>query len=163
MLSLKETAHKHEEAILVHVNRLPVLADMVMDGPTEDFRAQFEEECRFIKGQLVPHIQAVEAALYPELERQLNDLNSLEPMRREHRDLNLLLTSLCHYRDDVEAGRLGNVRRVGLRRTLYRLYAIFKQHLAHERLFVDVLERGLPGPEKDALARALSHPTVAPV
>ncbi len=162
MPSLSETAQQHEEVILSHLERLPALADMVLDGATEALQSGFQEECRFITGQLVPHIEAVEAALYPELQEQLKHLHSLAPMRREHRDLTKLLALLCRYREDLEAGRLTPAKRVALRRTLYRLYTVFKVHLAQERLFVGVLERALPGAQKDALSRALSHRTLEP-
>ncbi|MGO9179673.1 MAG: hemerythrin domain-containing protein [Candidatus Limnocylindrales bacterium] len=163
MLSLPQTAHKHEEAILAHLERLPALADMVVDGPTEAFLTLFEEECLFITGQLVPHVQAVEAALYPELERVMKDLHSLVPMRHEHEELTRLMGSLCRYRADLEEGRMGVAEQTGLRRALYRLYAILKVHLAEEELFVGVLDHTLSDEQKDALAHAMSHATAEPL
>jgi hypothetical protein len=163
MLSLTNTAHRHEKAILAHLERLPGLADMVVDGPTEAFRERFDEECRFITGQLVPHVQAVEAALYPELERLMANVHSLVPMRHEHQELSRLMGSLCRYRADMEEGRLGLAEQTGLRRALYRLYSILKVHLAEEELFIGVLDHSLPEERKDALAHAMSHATSEPL
>lgn len=163
MRSLRETAHQHEEAILVHLERLPELADTIADGPSDGFRARFDEECRFLTGQLIPHVQAVEAGIYPDLERVLQDLHSLVPMRREHQELTRLMRSLDGYRGELEAGRLGPAERAGLRRALYRLYSILKVHLAEEGLFIGVLEDALADRQKDALARALRHVTAEPL
>ncbi len=163
MLSLPLTAHRHEEAILAHLERLPALADMVMDGPVEAVLERFDAECVFITGQLVPHVQAVEAALYPELERVMGDLRSLVPMRHEHEALTRLMGSLCGYRKDLEDGRLGIAEQMGMRRALYRLYTILKVHLAEEELFIRVLDHALSDEEKDGLAHAMSHAIAEPL
>lgn len=160
---LRVTAHRHERAILAHLERLPGLADMVLDGATDRFRERFDVECRFICEQLIPHVQAVETALYPELQRILGRVHSLAPMRLEHRELSRLAVALSRYRAATARGRLGVAQQTGLRRTLYRLYAILKVHLAEEDLFIGVLESGLPRAKRDSLARALRHATAEPL
>ncbi len=163
MLSLPQTAHTHDRAILAHADRLPTLADMVVEGPSEEFRARFEEEYAFITGQLVPHVQAVERALYPELERLMECCHSMTAMRREHEELSRLIGSLGRYRSDLRDGRLGQAEQTGLRRTLYRLHSILKVHLAEEALYVGVLDHNLPPETKDALAQAMSHQMAEPL
>ncbi len=59
---LAATASLHEAGILEHLDRLPILADMLLAGTTPDLRSAFDEECRFMTLQLLPHIEAVEAA-----------------------------------------------------------------------------------------------------
>ncbi len=163
MLSLPQTAHTHDEAILAHADRLPALADLVVEGPTDAFLARFEEEYTFITGQLVPHVQAVERALYPELERLMECCHSMTAMRREHEELSRLIGSLGRYRADLLAGRLGAAEQTGLRRALYRLHAILKVHLAEEELYVRVLDHNLPSETKDALAQAMTHAMAEPL
>ncbi|MGZ6270090.1 MAG: hemerythrin domain-containing protein [Candidatus Limnocylindrales bacterium] len=163
MLSLAQTTHEHDEAILSHVDRIPALADMVVDGPGAEFRARFEEEYRFITAQLVPHVQAVEHALYPELEQLMACCHSMTAMRREHQELSRLVGSLGRYRSDLEAGRLGQAEQTGLRRALYRLHSILKVHLAEERLYVGLLDHNLSPEAKDGLARAMDHALAEPL
>jgi hypothetical protein len=52
---------------------------------------------------------------------------------------------------------------VGLRRVLYRLYALLEVHLAEEELYLGVLEHNLSDEEKDVLAGAIDHACSTPV
>lgn len=163
MISLPLTTHRHEEAILAHVDRLPSLADRLADGPADAIRAQLDQECRFITGQLVPHVQAVEQAFYPELEKLMVCCHSMTAMRREHEELTRLVGSIATYQRHLDEGRLGPAEQTGLRRALYRLYAILKVHLAEEALYVGVLDHNLGDEEKDGLARAMDHALAEPL
>jgi Hemerythrin HHE cation binding domain len=163
MLSLPQTTRAHDAAILAHVERLPALADELVDGPTDLLLARLEDEYRFITGQLVPHVEAVEAALYPELERVLSCCHSMTAMRREHQELSRLIGSLGRYIGDLEAGSFGQPEQTGLRRALYRLHAILKVHLAEEELYVGVLEHNLEPDARDALAQAMNHVMAEPL
>jgi hypothetical protein len=111
----------------------------------------------------VPHVQAVERALYPELEQLMECCHSMTAMRREHEELSRLIGSLGRYRNDLREGRLGPAEQTGLRRALYRLHAILKVHLAEEELYVGVLDHNLSAEEKDVLARALDHAMAEPL
>lgn len=163
MLSLPQTAHRHDEAIMSHVDRLPALADMVADGATERFRELFDEQYAFITGQLLPHVETVERTLYPELERIMQCCHSMLPMRREHEELARLIGSLGRYRTELHDGRLGTAEQTGLRRALYRMHAILKVHLAEEDLYVGVLDHNLSPEETSALARAMDHALAEPL
>ncbi|MGH9887744.1 MAG: hemerythrin domain-containing protein, partial [bacterium] len=138
--SLPRVAHEHHATIQVHVDRLTELAAMVGSVDRAAFATAFEDECRFITGQLVPHIAAIETGLYPELERVMGGRHSMAPMRTEHDHLRELLSSLCVYRADLLAGELAEADEIGLRRVLYRLFSILKVHLAEEELYLGVLE-----------------------
>lgn len=163
MLSLPETARKHDDAIRAHVDRLPAIADLIADGSLDTLREHLEPEYEFIAGQLVPHVETVEGTLYPELEKVMGCCHSMLGMRREHQELVRLIGTLGRYRGDLEAGRLGPAEQTGLRRALYRLHAILKVHLAEEAMYVGVLERNLSAPERDVLARAMDHALAEPL
>jgi len=160
--SLPATARHHHDHLQPHVDRLPVLAAMI-GRDREAFPAAFEEECRFVTGQLVPHIDAVEGALYDELERVMGNRHSMVPMREEHQLLRNLISSLCTYRAQSLAGDLGPADEIGLRRVLYRLFAILKVHLAEEELYVEVLDHSLDEAELTALSRGLEHAMAEPL
>jgi hypothetical protein len=124
------------------------------------FAARFEDECRFVIGSLVPHIEAVETTLYDELERVMGGRHSMAPMREEHELLRRLIGSLCGYRAQSLAGDLGPADEIGLRRVLYRLYSILKVHLAEEELYLGVLDHALTDDEKALLVRGIDHAVV---
>ena len=127
------------------------------------FKASFELECRFVTGQLVPHMEAIETALYADLERVMDGRHSMTPMREEHALLRHLISSLCGYRAQLLAGDLTDADAIGLRRVLYRLYAILKVHLAEEEQYLSVLDHALSDAEKDVLARGIEHAVAEPL
>ena len=161
--SLPQVAHHHHDAIQPHVDRLPELAAMIGRADAAEFAASFERECRFVTGQLVPHMEAIETALYDELERVMGGRHSMEPMRQEHVLLRRLIGSLCGYRAQSLAGELGPADEIGLRRVLYRLYTILQVHLAEEELYLGVLDHALSEGEKDSLARGIEHAVAEPL
>ncbi len=163
MRSLPGTSHEHSELIEPHVDRLPELAEMLGNVSPEEFSATFQEECSFIIGQLVPHIEAIETNLYARLEQVMDKRHSMAPMRLEHERLRGLFGSLCGYSVLVAEERLTEVDEIGLRRVLYRLYAMLKVHLAEEELYLGVLDRNLSPEEKDTLARGIDHASAEPV
>ncbi len=163
MLSLPATEHEHHERIMPHLDAMPALADMVAEGSTEAYQRQFEDEYQFIAGQLVPHVEQIEATLYPQLERLMQNRHSMVPMRHEHQQIHRLIGSLGKYRTDVLDGRLGAAEATGLRRAIYRLYAILKVHLAEEEHYLSVLERNLTPEERSELAQAMDHATAQPI
>ncbi len=161
--SLARTSHQHHERIEAHVDRLPELAEMIGREPPAAFRVSFEAEYRFIVGQLVPHMEAIETTLYGRLERLMEGRHSMAPMRREHADLRRLIDALGEYRADLATGGLNPAEGMGLRRALYRLYAILKVHLAEEELYLGVLDHNLSVQEKDLLARGIEHAVAEPL
>lgn len=163
MRSLPEASHEHHELIEPHVDRLPILAEMIGRVRPELFAATFQEECSFIVGRLVPHMGAIEASLYDRLEAVMGGRHSMAPMRREHEELRGLFTSLCRYGELVADESMLEADEIGLRRVLFRLYAILKVHLAEEELYLGVLDRNLTAEEKDALARGIDHAAGEPL
>lgn len=157
MRSLPDTSHEHHDLIEAHVDRLPQLAEMIGRVTPEAFSKSFQEECSFIIGRLVPHMEAIETTLYGRLELVMDHRHSMAPMRREHEWLRGLFDSLCRYGELVADDRLSEADQIGLRRVLYRLYAMLKVHLAEEELYLGVLDRNLSAEEKDALAQGIGR------
>jgi Hemerythrin HHE cation binding domain. len=163
MRSLSDTSHEHHETIEPHVDRLPELAEMIGHVTPEVFSATFQKECSFIIGRLVPHMEAIETTLYGRLEQVMDRRHSMAPMRREHEQLRGLFGSLCQYSELVAEESMSQSDEVGLRRVLYRLYAILKVHLAEEELYLGVLDRNLSAEEKDLLAQGIDHANAEPM
>lgn len=136
---------------------------MVGEVDCESLHALFEDEYTFIVGQLVPHMDAIEHALYDQLERLMDRRHSMVPMRREHEAMRRLVAELGGYRSHAENCQWSSVEGLALRRALYRLHALLKVHLAEEELYLGVLDRNLTEAQKDALARGIDHAMTEPL
>jgi hypothetical protein len=157
-MSLPHTGHEHHERIREHVDRLPALADMLEQRPTPpEFAGRFVAEYDFITGTLWPHVEVVEASVYPELERLMQNRHSMAPMRREHRELSDLIEAMGGYLDRVESGSLSPTDALGLRRHLIAFYALVKTHVAEEGEYLRVLQGNLSPEEQDAVVRGMAH------
>ncbi len=163
MSSLSQASHEHHDRLMPHVDRLARLADMLGDSVPPGFADVCETEHRFITGQLLPHIEAIETTLYGELDRLMEGRHSMAPMRREHGELRRLIDSMGQYHELVTLGQLGPAEVVGLRRALYRLHAMLRVHLAEEQLYLRVLDRNLSVDEIDELARGIEHAIAEPM
>ena len=157
LISLRRTSDAHHARMLPHVDRLLDLAEMIGHVDCSSLHALYDEEYRFITGELVPHMATIEATLYDRIEAELSGHHSLAPMREEHRTINRLADELGRYRDHADQCTWSAMEGMALRRALYRLHALLKVHLAEEELYLEVLERNLDDAEKDALARSIGH------
>ena len=160
-MSLPHTGHEHHERIREHVDRLPGLADMLeLRPPPPEFAARFGSEYDFITGTLWPHVEVVEANVYPELERLMQNRHSMAPMRREHAELGRLIEAMGGYLDRVHAGPLNPTDALGLRRHIIQFYALVKTHVAEEEEYLRVLQGNLSDAEQDDLVKGLVHAAV---
>jgi len=162
--TVSAAGHEHHERLKTMLDGLPALADMLDERPRP---ARFEDRFRTIyasvTGTLVPHIERVEETLYPELDRLMQNRHSMTQMRHEHEDIRSLVERLGTFSEAIEADALGPAGTVGLRRVLYRLYALLKVHLAEEEEYLRVLEHNLSGDEQAELVRGLEHAVAEPL
>lgn len=161
--TLPGVAHEHHERLRRHVDRLPALGDMVGRGPLDPLRTELDAALAFLVGTLIPHVEATERTLYPELERMLQNRHSMAPMRREHEEMRRLVDQLVHLRHDLDGERLSTGEAITLRRLIFRLYALLKVHLAEEELYVGMVEHGVSSDAADTLAAAMTHAVAAEV
>lgn len=158
--SLRSTSAAHHAQLMPHVDRLLTLAEMVGQVHCSALHALYEEEHRFIAGQYLPHLEAVEAGLYDRLEAIMGPRHTMAPMREEHQIVRALIQELGSYRAHGADCTWNEREGLAVRRVLYRLHALLKVHLAEEELYLGVLDRNLTDLEKDELARRLEHATV---
>jgi iron-sulfur cluster repair protein YtfE (RIC family) len=150
-------AQQHHERLRQHVDRMPATADLLDGGSVEELRTQLDAMCDFMTGLLVPHMDAAERALYPELERMMQNRHSMTPTRREHAQIRAGIDQLIALRDRVRPPRLSLNDQVALRRTIFQLYGLLKVHLAEEMLYADIVEKGASVEAEEALATAMEH------
>ena len=155
--TLPRVSHEHHERLMHEVDRMPATGDLIGTAPATELRPRVDEMCAFLTGLLLPHMEATEEALYPELERMLQNRHSMTPMRREHGEIRQLVADLGRLQSILDEGRISTGDTVALRRIVFRLYALLKVHLAEEQLYVGIVDHGVSAESAEALAAALRH------
>ena len=156
--SLPQAAHEHHERILAHVDRMPEMADALLTAHADDAKTEVASLFAFFEGTLLPHIDAAERSVYPELERMFQNRHSMRPMRDEHAEIRRLVGEFGTLSADVREGRMSLGRSLALRRVMFRLYALLKIHLAEEDAYLRIVERAGGSDSSEAIAAALEHP-----
>jgi hypothetical protein len=158
MSSLPQVGHEHHARIREHVDRWPALADMLEEPPVPDaFAPAYTEELAFMRGTLWPHVEVVEANVYPELERLQQNRHSMAHLRREHEELAQLIGTVGSFADRVAKAGLTGPDALDLRRALLSLYALVKTHLGEEAAYLRVLEGNLSDTEQAEVERSMEH------
>jgi hypothetical protein len=163
MLPLTKVSHEHHDLLWRVVNQLNDLADCLSSDCLDSGwliaeLPQLREIHDGLTTRLLPHMDAVEAAVWPTLER-LADRGTTLPMADEHEEIRCLVTKLGSFLGDSPAREPDRIAALGLRRVLLRLYVLLKAHLSEEELYVPILEDRLTPAQEQALARALDHLT----
>ena len=156
--SLPQAAHEHHERILAHVDRMPEMADALLTAHADDAKSEIASLFAFFEGTLLPHIDAAERSVYPELERMFQNRHSMRPMRDEHDEIRRLVGEFGTLSADVREGRMSLGRSLALRRVMFQLYALLKIHLAEEDAYLRIVERAGGSDSSEAIAAALEHP-----
>jgi iron-sulfur cluster repair protein YtfE (RIC family) len=157
--SLQQAAHVHHELLLEHVDPIPAAADLLLVA--RDAPVGLQDLSAFLHGTLLPHMEAAERAVYPELERMLQHRHSMSSMRVEHDEIRRLVDEFVALAAEVRDSRLSVGRRLALRRVMFRLYALLKVHLAEEEAYVRLVDHGTGEEMSEALAAAIAHPVAS--
>ncbi|MBI3750395.1 MAG: hemerythrin domain-containing protein [Chloroflexi bacterium] len=157
MIDTRSVATEHHARLGPGVDHLAATAELIGSASTDDLRQQLDTASAFLNDLLLPHMSAVEQAIYPELERRLQNVHSMSPMRAEHAAIRALVADLDALRAGLGTGHLATGKAISLRRDLYRLHAILKIHMAEEQLYADIVEHGLSADAAEALRAAMEH------
>ena len=155
--SLPQVSLEHHDRLMRHLDAMPAVGDMVGSAPVAELRPRVDEVAAFLDGLLLPHMEAAERTLYPELERMLQNRHSMTPMRREHEDIRKLVAELVRLQGRLDPGPPHTGETVALRRVIFRLYAMLKVHLAEEQLYLGIIEHEVSPETAERLAAALDH------
>jgi len=155
--SLPRVAHEHHDRLMHHVDTMTMVGDQLGAASVAELRPRVDDLAAFLNGLLLPHMEAAERTLYPELERMLQNRHSMTPMRREHDEIRKLVAELVRLQQRLDAGPLHTGETVALRRVVFRLYAMLKVHLAEEELYLGIIEHGVSAESAEKLAAALDH------
>jgi Hemerythrin HHE cation binding domain len=155
--SLPQVSLEHHDRLMRHVDALTGVGDLVGVAPVAELRPRINEVAEFVNGLLLPHMEAAEHTLYPELERMLQNRHSMTPMRREHDEIRKSVAELVRLQARLDAAPLHTGETVALRRAIFRLYAMLKVHLAEEQLYLGIIEQGTSAEAAEKLATAMEH------
>ena len=160
--SLPQVAHEHHERILNHVDRMPAMADALLATHAVSAAGDVSATYEFLTGTLLPHVEAAERSLYPELERMFQNRHSMAPMRKEHDEIRRLVGEYGRLSADIREGRISLGRTLALRRVIFQLYALLKVHLAEEEAYARIVDHEVSTDLDEALAAAMAHPFSGP-
>jgi len=161
MSVLMAVSHQHHALLRDHVNRLYAMADCLGSDCLDTVGvlaglAELRALEAGLRESLLPHMEAVEAAVYPTLERIMGDRESSAPMRHEHDEIRRLVASFGRIVDTAET-HLDRGCVLSLRRVMLRLHVLLRTHLDEEELYLPILDDRLTPEGEAALARALDH------
>ncbi len=155
--SLPQVSLEHHDRLMHHLDTMPAVGDLIGTASVAELRPRVDEVVAFLDGLLIPHLEAAERTLYPELERMLQNRHSMTPMRREHGEIRKLVAELVQSQGQLASGTMTTSQTIALRRVTFRLYALLKVHLAEERLYEAIIEHGVSAEEAEKLAVAMDH------
>jgi hemerythrin-like domain-containing protein len=158
--TLPKVSQEHHARLVQHIDRMPAVGDLIGGLTAAELEPHVSEVNRFLTGLFIPHMEATEATLYPELERLLQNRHSMTPMRREHAEIRALVEEFGRQAAELKTGRLTTGQAVALRRSLFRLYALLKIHVAEEQLYQTIIEHGVADAPAELLAAAMAHPGI---
>ncbi len=134
------------------------MADGLLTATADEARASLDDTRAFLEGTLLPHIDAAERTIYPELERMFQNRHSMAPMRREHTEIRHLVAEFTALAEKQATQPLTLGRTLAIRRVMFQLYALLKIHLAEEEAYLRIVEHGVDAEASDVLAAAMEHP-----
>jgi hemerythrin-like domain-containing protein len=155
--SLKSVAHEHHERLMHLVDEMPAVGKLLLEAPMADLKPRLVELDGWLTGLLIPHLEAAEATLYPELERMLQNRHSMAPMRREHEEIRRLVADFSRLLKGLGDQRPHVGKTVALRRVLFRLYALLEIHLVEEEVFIPIINHGVTDEAAEVMAAAMKH------
>lgn len=155
--ALPKVAHEHHERLLATIDRMPEIGDLLLTAPEAELGPKLDELGAFLTGTLLPHMDTAEPALYPELERMLQNRHSMTPMRREHAEIRRLAAEYAGLRVGLRDAKHSLRKVVAIRRVVFDLYALLKIHLAEEEMYIRIIDHDAAEEASEVLAAALEH------
>ena len=150
-----------------HADLLPHLLELdtvaaVLGEWQADTAARLDGIVEFLRGHLVPHAQAEEAALYPRVEQVMGAPGATDTMKADHVEINRRIDGLAVLVAAIDAGPASSEQTEQLKAQLYGLAAILVLHFHKEEdVLLPLLDAHLSAADADALFAdmvAVAHP-----
>lgn len=157
MPTLTQVSQEHRQRLMAHVEHLPQIADEIGSRAWPSVLARLTDENEFLVETLIPHMQTVDAAVHPELDRLMSCRLGMAPLEREHDEIRKLIAQLGGLIEPLGSREPTAGETIELNRVLLKLHSILKVHLREESLYVPILEHNLSSEQADAIAVAMEH------
>lgn len=161
--TLPKVTHEHHGRMMARVDQLPAIGDMLLTAPAKELKPRLDEIDELLNALLLPHMEASEANLFPELERLMQNRHSMAPMRKEHETIRRLCAAYTRLYKALGDRRPSVGQAVALRRVVFRIYALLKIHLVEEEIYIRVIDHGVAPEAAEVLAAAMDHPVATHV
>jgi iron-sulfur cluster repair protein YtfE (RIC family) len=153
-MTVTQPLRDEHRQLLPRIEALRHAAEMV-DAAPDRLAAALDDVLDFLRGDLIPHARAEDAALYPVVEQVMHAPGATATMRRDHVEVVALTDELRGLRDGLTGAPSAAQRRT-LRQVLYGLYGIVRLHFAkEEEVYLPVLDAGLAPDEASAMFHAM--------
>lgn len=160
MRDLMQPLRDQHKQLIPHLENLRKTGDAIDEADLNTLRTALDDDCLFLRDQLIPHFHAEEAVLYPVVARMMGSLEAVAAMKRDHLEVIDMVRDLLNLRDDLASGPLTRTLARDLSRVLYGLYALIQVHFVkEEEVYVPVLERRLTHQAAQDLFRAMQEAT----
>lgn len=144
MRDLMQPLRNAHKQLMPHLEDLRKTGDAIDEADLGTLRAAVDDDCQFLRDQLIPHFHAEEQALYPVVAGMMGSPEAAAAMKRDHLEVRAMVDELFDLRDDLSNGPLTRTLARDLRRVLYGLYALIHVHFVkEEEVYVPILERKL--------------------
>jgi hypothetical protein len=157
-MTTAHAAHAQHDEMVATVDLMPALGDMLLVAPQEELRPRLADLDEFLNGTLLPHMDAAEPVVFPELERLMQNRHSMTPLRREHARIRQLAAEYSRLWPQVRDAHHSLGKALAVRRVVFSLYALMKVHLAEENLYIDIIERGAEARAEEVAAEVTARP-----
>ena len=156
MTTLTQPLRDEHKELLPHIELLRTVADSIGEAPIESLQGGVDEVYAFLMHHLLPHAQAEERALYPVVGRLMGAPEATATMSRDHVEVGRLTQELGSLCSKLVSVRPGEAQEKALRRILYGLYALVKEHFAkEEEIYLPLLDARLTPEEARQMFEAM--------
>jgi iron-sulfur cluster repair protein YtfE (RIC family) len=148
MALLTQPLREEHKELLPHIEGLRTVADTIGMASLPSVWQNLDELLAFLTHQLMPHAQAEERVLYPTVGKVIGATEATAPMSHDHRAIERLTHELETLRQRSSPVSLSISEEQSLRRILYGLYALVKEHFAkEEEIYLPLLDARLTSQE----------------
>jgi hemerythrin-like domain-containing protein len=144
---------EHRE-LLPQLESVKAAADAIGEISQEELQAKVDTALAFLRGHLLPHAQAEEAALYPAVARFLGSPMSTATMSVDHRMIAHGTSEIAEAAAHLPNADADQLRQ--LRTSLYAVYAVTRVHFVkEEQIYLPLLDEKLDEASAAEMFRAL--------
>lgn len=131
-VALGERFRAEHERLQPGIKRIRRIADQMDMMPAEQARRELSELHHFLADKVIPHEQAEDATVYPEVAKLIGGEDPTAVMSRAHLEISHLVTVLGrHLEDMIDGGPTADEIRE-LKPVLYGLDSVLRLHFAQE-------------------------------